>query len=205
MIRVHRFLSETEVEGPGKRAALWVQGCMRRCPGCFNEDTWPLEGGTRYSVEELDAMICRERNIEGITFLGGEPFLQAAALALLAKKCRERELSVVTFTGYDYKDIRSSEREDWLELLSMTDLLLSGPYLQEQQDFSRPWIGSSNQEFHFLSPRYRALKKEIFATDNAMELRVNEGGALEMNGMASEEEISEFKKQLAQLGLRITG
>ncbi len=28
----------TESEGPGRRLAIWVQGCKKRCTGCCNPD-----------------------------------------------------------------------------------------------------------------------------------------------------------------------
>ncbi|HZI36693.1 MAG TPA: 4Fe-4S cluster-binding domain-containing protein, partial [Acidimicrobiia bacterium] len=44
-VRVLRFLPATDAEGPGRRAALWVQGCSIRCPGCFNPHSWAFDGG----------------------------------------------------------------------------------------------------------------------------------------------------------------
>ena len=52
ILNVHRFLPQTSVEGPGVRAALWVQGCPIRCPGCFNPQTWSAQGGTQATVKE---------------------------------------------------------------------------------------------------------------------------------------------------------
>ena len=85
ILRVHRFLPETAVEGPGLRAALWVQGCPIQCPGCANAATWSFGGGREKTVEELFEQIRGEKNIEGVTFIGGEPFSQAWPLAALGR------------------------------------------------------------------------------------------------------------------------
>jgi anaerobic ribonucleoside-triphosphate reductase activating protein len=100
MLRLHRFLPFTRAEGPGNRACLWVQGCPIRCPGCFNPSTWSKSGGYDVTVEELEARILDASNIEGVTFLGGEPFEQAEALSDLGYRVRQVGLSVMTFTGY---------------------------------------------------------------------------------------------------------
>lgn len=74
LLRVHRFLPFTRAEGPGNRACVWVQGCPIRCPGCFNPGTWPTGGGEEVAVEDLADRILDVKDIEGVTFLGGEPF-----------------------------------------------------------------------------------------------------------------------------------
>jgi anaerobic ribonucleoside-triphosphate reductase activating protein len=127
MLRLHRFLPFTRAEGPGNRACLWVQGCPIRCPSCFNPSTWSKSGGYDVTVEELEARILDASNIEGVTFLGGEPFEQAEALSDLGYRVRQVGLSVMTFTGYLLEDIVRSTRQGWQDLLGVTDLLLDGP------------------------------------------------------------------------------
>src|SRR5947209_16431848 len=126
-LRLHRFLPQTRAEGPGLRACIWVQGCPIRCPGCAVPWTWPEEGGEIVDAEEIARHIVTGPPVEGVTFLGGEPFAQAAALAELAGSVRRHGLSIMTFTGYTIEAIRRSQREDWRALLSVTDLLVDGP------------------------------------------------------------------------------
>lgn len=202
-LRVHRFLSHTSAEGPGVRAALWVQGCPIRCPGCFNPQTWSAQGGTITPVSEVIEWILRTEGIEGVSFLGGEPFAQADALADVGAECREHGLSIVTFTGYEHAAICEAARPDWSRLLAVTDLLLAGPFLQDRLDLSRPWIGSDNQEFIFLTPRYRALEQEILSTPNAVEIKVESDGSLALNGILPSSELDRLERELADLGLRL--
>src|SRR4051794_1467143 len=78
----------TEAEGPGRRFALWFQGCPLRCPGCCNPEMLPFTGGRRLALSELLSQIDAvhaEHAIEGITLLGGEPLAHAAGAMLLAR------------------------------------------------------------------------------------------------------------------------
>ena len=158
---IHKFLAVTQVEGPGRRACIWVQGCSIRCPGCSVPWTWPERQGQQCTVDQLAAKIVGGPPIEGVTFLGGEPFDQARALAKLAGILRRENLSIMTFTGYVRENLERSENADWHALLAATDLLVDGPYLESQTDLSRPWIGSKNQRYHFLTPRYRNLEQHL--------------------------------------------
>ena len=202
VLGVHRFLPETEVEGPGRRAALWVQGCAIQCPGCANGATWSFDGGYQATVEDLFDQIRKQHNIEGVTFIGGEPFSQARALAALGRLSREHGLSVVTFTGYEHSRLVAACREDWTALLAVTDLLLAGPFLEDQKDFSRPWVGSRNQEFIFLTDCYRNLQAQGLSSINGLEIQIASDGGVRLNGLVPVEDILSFRQELALLGLQ---
>jgi anaerobic ribonucleoside-triphosphate reductase activating protein len=134
----------------------------------------------RAIVEELQAGADR---LEGVTFLGGEPFDQAAALSQLATGARELGLSVMTFTGYWIEELRERSDRGVDALLAATDVLVDGPYDRSRPEPVRRWVGSANQRFHFLSGRYapgieyprpgeehRRIELEI-APDGALRLR----------------------------------
>src|SRR3984893_9894288 len=90
-IQVAQIVPCTEAEGPGRRFALWFQGCPLRCPGCCNPEMLPFEGGERvalWTVVELVAEEARRHGVEGITLLGGEPLAHAAGAAGLARAVR---------------------------------------------------------------------------------------------------------------------
>src|SRR3954452_14677057 len=79
----------TEAEGPGKRFAVWFQGCPFRCPGCCNPEFLSFQGGQKKTLDEMATWLERTRDesrIEGITLLGGEPFAHAPAAAALARE-----------------------------------------------------------------------------------------------------------------------
>lgn len=187
-IRISRIEKRTRVEGPGLRYAIWVQGCPIRCEGCFNPHTWEMEGGVMQETDEIFRDIeytwKTTPELEGVTFLGGEPFSQANELSLLAKRIKEIGLSIVTFTGYEYTKIMNSTNPSWHRLVKETDLLIDGPYMQSQQDFSRPWIGSKNQQYRFLTNVYKHLKESITSIPNKLEIRLHPNGTITANGMA---------------------
>lgn len=186
-IRISRVEKKTRVEGPGLRYAIWVQGCPIRCEGCFNPHTWDVAGGIVQSVEDmfLDIQQILKTNpeLEGVTFLGGEPFSQAYELSILAKRVKKIGLSIVTFSGYDYEMIMKSQNRSWHHLLNETDLLIDGPYIQSQHDLSRPWIGSKNQQYRFLSDVYHHLESTIQMIPNKLEIRIHPNGTINANGM----------------------
>ncbi|ANU09681.1 ribonucleoside-triphosphate reductase activating protein [Planococcus antarcticus DSM 14505] len=190
---IHRYLPVTTVEGPGKRFCLWVQGCSIRCEGCGVPWTWAKENGEKVSVEQLYKEIKKsqkENNIEGVTFLGGEPFDQPEALGNLAEMVRKLGLSVMTFSGYLIEDLR--KKTECQKLLASADLLIDGPFVQKQLDLSRPWVGSSNQRYHFLTVRYRHLEKKIIDIDNKVEVRVSKDGSVSVNGMITQRNLEEL-------------
>ncbi len=189
---IHRFLPDTKVEGPGRRACIWVQGCPIRCQNCFAPETWDATNGMEYDIFDLSRQILTNPMLEGITFLGGEPFAQAEALALLAEMLKKHNLSVITFTGYYLEELLTANRPDWSALLSATDLLIDGPFQAELEDYSRPWVGSANQRFHFLTARYEFLKENLSQYRNQVEIHLQPDGTVTINGMA-------IKKNLDQL------
>ena len=199
MLSVHRLLPYTVAEGPGARAALWVQGCSIRCPGCFNPGTWSAAGGRRLTIDETVSALMADPRIEGVTFLGGEPFDQAPALAAVAGAIRSRGLSVMTFSGHDYETLRREACPGWAELLAATDLLVDGPFVAALTDHSRPWVGSSNQRFRFLTDRYRHLEASLEALPDRLEVRLHRDGRVEVNGMA---DAATLEGLLADLGRR---
>ena len=49
-IRLHNVVFSTKALDPGERAAIWLQGCHRRPPGCMSEETRPLDKGKQISI-----------------------------------------------------------------------------------------------------------------------------------------------------------
>ena len=190
-IQIHRLSERTKMAGPGWRFCLWVQGCSRHCKGCMAKETWPHDGGIETDTETLFEKITAAPDIEGITFLGGEPFEQPEAVAILAEQAQKAKLSVVIFTGFTYKELLSLDEPHIQRLLNATDLLISGSFIQEQFDLSRPWVGSSNQQFHFLSDRYS--ENDLEDIHNQIEVRIAPDGKAFINGMG---DFTKIKKLL---------
>src|SRR5262245_44382570 len=101
-LHVAQIVPCTEAEGPGRRFALWFQGCPLRCPGCCNPEMLPFDGGQVLPLSEVKARLQESHeahHLEGITLLGGEPLAHAASGAPLARAAHELGLSVMVFSG----------------------------------------------------------------------------------------------------------
>lgn len=144
-LQVAGIESESIVDGPGIRFAVFVQGCPHNCPGCHNPGTHPFQGGSAMDIEDLFAQFKRSPLLKGITLSGGEPFCQAAPLAELARQVHGVEKDVVAYTGYVYEDLLAMEDPAVQALLGETDLLIDGPYVQAQRDLELCFRGSENQ------------------------------------------------------------
>ncbi len=198
-VNLHRFLPLTTAEGPGKRACVWVQGCPIHCKGCGVPWTWNPKMGTMTPVDELWEKIVESKEkyaIEGITFLGGEPFEQAEALAELGRRAQNIGLTVMTFSGYYIEDLQKLNKPGWKELIDVTDLFIDGPYEYDKPDQIRPWIGSTNQRIHFLSEKYQSIKDEIEQIPKKLEIYIKKDGTVEANGMIPSEMWKQFFKGL---------
>lgn len=144
---------------PGWRFVIWTQGCLRKCKDCISPEHQPLDGGYLIDTDELAKQICSDSHIDGITISGGEPFLQAEALANLLNKVNKvrPNLTVLVFTGNKLEELTDA---DSLVLLSKIDLLIDGEYIPELND-GKGLRGSSNQRFHYLTQRLVAFNDEF--------------------------------------------
>lgn len=143
--------------------------------------------GRSVGIDELALQIAEAQahGVEGVTFLGGEPFEQAAGLAALARRAKALAMTVMVFSGYALDELRA--RGDAAELLALTDLLVDGRYDRARPEprppVGRRWIGSANQVMHFLSAAYSPDDPQM-RDDNTIEIRLSKDG-LRINGWPS--------------------
>jgi anaerobic ribonucleoside-triphosphate reductase activating protein len=151
MLNIAHWIPRSSVNGPGERFVVWVQGCPLACPGCWNPDTWSSAPKILTSPGDFANEVVATSGIEGLTISGGEPFLQAGALADVAKRVRAAGLSVMIFTGFELDELRTGSQ---VKLLSLADIVVSGRYVRALRTEALTWCGSSNQHVHFLTDRY---------------------------------------------------
>ncbi|WP_163533416.1 4Fe-4S single cluster domain-containing protein [Helicobacter suis] len=184
-INLANMIDATQAEGPGLRIALWVQGCLKRCKGCCNAHLLPIKPARLMHVNELQEQIQRiyalHKDLEGITFLGGEPFLQASALAHIASFCQHLGLSVMVFSGYLLEELQDQKFKGSSALLKSTDVLVDGEFESSKIETRRNWVGSTNQRFHYLSNRYNSSIETMPCTSN--EWRISLDGKILGNGL----------------------
>lgn len=192
-MQIAQIVPCTEAEGPGKRFAVWFQGCPLRCPGCCNPEFLPFKGGYTRTLAELTDELTRARDesgVEGITLMGGEPTAHAAGALALARAARELGLSVMVFSGYTVEELTARGDATISELIATTDILVDGPYVREEPDTERRWIGSRNQRIHFLTARYSY--DEQWRKKNTLEIRVDKEG-ITVNGFPAADAVGLWK------------
>jgi anaerobic ribonucleoside-triphosphate reductase activating protein len=198
MLHVAQIVPCTEAEGPGRRFALWFQGCPLRCPGCCNPEMLPFEGGRAVALADVLRQVrdaAAGQGVEGITLLGGEPLAHAAGAAALARAVRTDGLSVMVFSGYTLDEARRMTDPAVADLLAHTDILVDGPYMRERPEARRRWIGSANQLVHFLSDRYRADDPR-WRLPNTLEIRLADG-ELNVNGFPARQAVGLWRRPRA--------
>ena len=144
-LRIAGTVEESVVDGPGFRYVIFTQGCPHHCEGCHNPQTHAFEGGTVTDTQELLEHITQNPFLDGVTFSGGEPFCQPAALAELARGLHRRGMTVMTYSGYTYEQLCASEDKAVHDLLEQTDILVDGRFVLAQRDMTLRFRGSTNQ------------------------------------------------------------
>ncbi len=165
ILRLAGIKYESIVDGPGVRAACFVQGCSHRCPGCHNPETHDPAGGYSLEVDDLLRILSECRDIDGVTISGGEPFEQSTAVAALAAGIRQQGYNLVIYSGYTFDYLLSMSREDRSIriILESTWLLIDGPYRQGERDLTLPYRGSANQRIIDLPLSLRTGKPLIWS------------------------------------------
>ena len=129
--------------GNGVRISLFVSGCTHHCPNCFNPETWDFNYGKPFTQKEWDEIFSQTKDyVNGLSLLGGEPFEvqnQGALLNLVKRvKATYPQKDIWCYTGYVFDTQLLSESrarcEHTDELLSYIDVLVDGPFVEEQKD-----------------------------------------------------------------------
>ena len=136
------------VDGEGVRNSLYVSGCMFHCKGCYNAATWSFKAGIPYTkeLEEQIMLDLAQPYVQGLTLLGGEPFLNTGILIPLVKRIRKElpEKDIWSWTCYTWEELML-ETPDKLELLQLVDILVDGRFDITKKNLMLQFRGSSNQ------------------------------------------------------------
>ena len=142
-LSVLRIVEDTIVDGPGMRSAVYCAGCLHRCPGCHNPQSWDFAGGTVYPVQEILQRILAAGHA-GVTFSGGDPMYQAKGFTQLARALRAEGIrDIWCYTGFLFEQVVASPV--MARLLSYVDVLVDGPFVEQRKDPEFLFRGSDNQ------------------------------------------------------------
>ncbi|GHU46639.1 anaerobic ribonucleoside-triphosphate reductase-activating protein [Clostridia bacterium] len=144
-LKIAGTIKNSIVDGDGIRYVVFAQGCEKRCKHCHNPHTHDKNGGYIADTEELAGEIVRDRLLSGVTFSGGEPFLQAKEFAHLANLL-PRDLSKYVYSGYLFEELLEMG-DDVRTLLCACDRLIDGEFIERETDVSLlpKFKGSGNQ------------------------------------------------------------
>lgn len=157
--------------GPGCRTSLFVSGCRRHCPGCFNRETWDFDFGRPYTPETEEYIIgtLRAPGNDGLTVLGGEPMEPANQQAIFRLLARARMMrkSIWIYTGFTFEELIDFQNEKChgpvtSMILCITDVLVDGPYVEDLKDISLRFRGSSNQRILDMRKSLDAMKPVLW-------------------------------------------
>lgn len=137
------------VDGEGVRNSLYVSGCLFACEGCFNQAVQNFHYGTPYTTELEDTIIedLKHDYVQGLTLLGGEPFLNTPVCLQLVKRVRQtfgHSKDIWCWSGYTFEELLQ-ETPDKLALLAQIDILVDGRFELSKRNLNLQFRGSSNQ------------------------------------------------------------
>ena len=162
-LRLFGTANDSIVDGPGIRYTVFVQGCTHNCKGCHNPKSHDLNGGYEKDVDELFGEIKKNPLLDGVTFSGGEPFLQAKALTELAEKIKGIGLNLYIYSGFTFEQLTSGANSEngWGELLALADFLVDGKFEEDKKHYTLLFKGSENQRIIDVQKSIKCKKVEI--------------------------------------------
>lgn len=165
------------VNGPGCRFVLWVQGCNLGCAECWNKHTWSFAEDNMISADDIFSQIATKKYLDGVTFTGGEPFLQPRPLAYLAKRIKsELNLNLQIFTGFELNELKGHTQQ---KLLALTDVAVCGRY--------NPSLPNNNQKiYEFSNVKWRL-------DNTSVQVDIDVDGGILLTGYPSDEFIKEIQ------------
>ena len=146
-IRLYGLQTDSIVDGPGYRTAIFTQGCPHGCVGCHNPGSHPMDGGTVWTLNDVERKFTGNPLLSGITLSGGEPFMQADACAELARRAHRKGLTVWLYSGFTFEQLgkRAESDEATAALLREADVLVDGRFVLGERSLELRYCGSRNQ------------------------------------------------------------
>jgi anaerobic ribonucleoside-triphosphate reductase activating protein len=148
-LHLYRIYHGSLTDGPGRRSVAQTVHCTRNCPGCYVPQTHNINNGVALTVSEVVARLLDPIGgpRDGVTILGGEPFLQPVGLAALLHELKARGQHVTVYSGYTLEELRARPEAAVHDALRHTDLLIDGPFVAALTNGAGEWRGSTNQRF----------------------------------------------------------
>lgn len=169
-IRLAAYLQpDSIVDGEGIRTVIWTQGCPHNCLGCHNPETHDINGGVLVALEEVYKIIDELEGQNGITFSGGDPFIQPKECCEIAKYAKKKGYNIWSYTGYTFEQllILSEKKPEILNFLKEIDVLVDGKFELSKKSYIFKFRGSSNQRI--IDVKESLKKKKVVLLDKYQE------------------------------------
>ena len=177
LLNVAAIQEANYVNGPGRRFVIWVQGCHLACSGCWNKWTWSFDPKILMQPDELFQQIAAAAP-DGVTFTGGEPFLQPRPLLHLARRIKEElGLSLQIFTGFELDELKGGAQQ---ELLGLADTVVAGRYNSS--------LPNNGQKVHWVSG------EEWPFNNSDVEVDIAPDGSLLLTGYPTDELVDDLQE-----------
>ncbi len=162
-IRIAGIVSDSIVDGPGIRYTIFTQGCAHECVGCHNPETWDFDGGVEVDIDKLIEQIVSNPLLNGVTISGGDPFYQIEPTLELVYKLKSLNINVIVFTGYTFEELQQMKESNpnLDRILHNIDVLIDGPYIEEERDLTLRFRGSRNQRVIDLPNTIKSHKLQL--------------------------------------------
>lgn len=156
-LRIAGVVKESIVDGPGIRFVIFTQGCPHNCKGCHNPESHDFNGGYIIKTKKIIDEIKKNPLLKGVTFSGGEPFLQPEPLLQIAEEIKKLSLDCIIYSGFRFEElIKKSEKDNnILRLLKACDYLVDGKFVEDLKSIELRFRGSSNQRIIDLKKSFK--------------------------------------------------
>lgn len=138
--------------GKGVCVSFWTQGCPHHCPGCQNPETWDFEGGKDLPTDirgQITKAICANGITRNFSILGGEPLcpqnIEEVDNIITSVRAAFPHIKIFLWTGYTLDELQKQENKHIINILSHIDVLIDGPYIENERDITLDLRGSKNQ------------------------------------------------------------
>jgi anaerobic ribonucleoside-triphosphate reductase activating protein len=156
-ISLLEIVEDTTVDGPGLRTAIYVAGRPHHCYGCHNPQSWNINNGTKWNVNDILNVIL-QNELANVTFTGSDPFFQPQEFTALAKLIRKyTNKTIWCNTEYTFEYVNSQNKLK--QLLQLLDVLVDGKFVQQLYDEALVFKGSANQRI--IKVKQSIEKKQI--------------------------------------------
>ena len=169
-VSLARIYYPVKVLGPGSRVGIWLNGCLKNCPGCISPEMKYYDPSKEVDVRDIHQMVSKiKAPIDGFTISGGEPFYDPRALNALVNSLATVCDDILIFTGHSLEELKAKENESVFSVLNTCAAIIDGPFIRELNE-QKGLRGSSNQrcwvfKYH---DRYAKIMEEERSLQNVL-------------------------------------